>query len=75
MAKRHVQAELTSREYEALRRASRRDGCTMKEALREAAMAWTRAKEAKDDPLFQLVGLAKGPKASSKDHDEIYDEA
>lgn len=75
MDKRHVQAELTALEYEALRRASEKDGRTLKEALREAALAWARAKHGKDDPLFDLIGLAKGTKHAARGHDEIYDEA
>ena len=74
MEKRHVQAELSPQEYEALRRASEREGRSMKDALREAAMAWARRKEARDDPIFKLVGLAKGSARASEGHDEIYDE-
>lgn len=71
---RHVQAELSPAEYESLRRASKKEGRTMKEALREAAVAWARQKQARDDPIFKLVGLAKGTKRASIDHDDIYDE-
>lgn len=75
MEKRHVQAELTVLEYEGLRRACQKEGRTMKQALREAALDWARAKQARDDPLYEMVGLVRGKKGASKGHDEIYDEA
>ena len=74
MEVRHVQAELSAKEYEALRRASEKEGRTIKEAVREAALAWTREKQGGDDPIFQLIGIAKGPsRHAARDHDEIYD--
>lgn len=75
MEKKHVQTELSRSEYDSFRRASEKEGRTVKEALREAALAWARQRQARDDPLFQMVGIAKGPKHAAKRHDDVYAKA
>lgn len=75
MEKRHVQAELSAAEYEAVRRAAAAEGVPIKEALREAARAWAAARTFRDDPFFKIIGIAStGTSKGSRDHDEIYDE-
>lgn len=72
MAQRYVQATLASHEYEALRQVARAKGIPIKEAVHEAVLAWVRRLRNKDDPFFQIIGIAKGggPR-DSEDHDAI----
>ena len=72
MTSKHVQAELAPDEYSALADAARQEGLSIKQALREAAVAWAHRKH--KDPLFAIIGIAKGRADASRKVDEIYDE-
>ncbi len=70
--RKHVQAVLTAHEYEALQRTAERENLTIKDAVREAALAWVRAKGVARDPLLGIVGVARGGRRASVAHDADY---
>lgn len=76
MPVKHVQAELDSREYAAFEKALAEANLTVKEGAREAILAWVRQRRWKQDPFFQLVGVAgrKGARDASRRMDDLYDE-
>lgn len=73
MEAKHVQAELLPHEYAALKRAAKKRGLALKEAVREAALEWAREAGEGEDPLFGIIGIAKrATKTASARHDDIY---
>lgn len=72
MSKKHVQAHLEPHEYEALVRTAETESLTIKEAVREATLAWVRQKGDPRDPLLGIVGIAKGRRDASAKHDDDY---
>lgn len=78
MVQKHVQAELPPNEYAALRRAARRQGRTVKDAVREAIRGYVRSAGDRDDPFFGIIGLVHGPRTrrplSAQVDEIVYDE-
>ncbi len=74
MQKKHVQAELVLPEYQLLLEAAAKENLTLKQAVREATVAWARARSRTRDPLLDIIGVAEGTRTASKDHDKIYEE-
>jgi hypothetical protein len=72
MSKKHVQAVLRSHEYAALEATASAENLTIKEAVREATLAWVREKAVAGDALDRIVGIAKGKRTASARHDEDY---
>lgn len=72
MQRRHVQAEVEPHEYDAFQAAARDAGMTLKEGLREAMLAWVRQRRGGQDPIFAVIGSARGAKDASSRHDDIY---
>lgn len=78
MEQKHVQAELPPNEYAALRRAARRQGRTVKDAVREAIHGYVRAAGDQDDPFFGIINLVQGPRTrrplSAQVDEIVYDD-
>lgn len=72
MSKKHIQAELERHEYGALQEAAASEGLTIKDAVREAVLAWARERNRDRDPFFSIIGMGKGlGRRMSEDHDKV----
>lgn len=70
----YVQAELTDEEYMALKDVAAGEHISIKEALRKAALRWTRERTGQRDPLLEIIGSAEGTQDASDRVDEMYRE-
>ncbi len=75
MERKVAQTELEPEDYSRLASTARKKGLTIKEALREAAIRWTREEAGinPDDPIFRMKARdwGKGTENASREVDEI----
>ena len=71
---RHVQAALSEGEYDFFKRAAKRQGLTLQEAVKRAVKHWTFTEGGEPDPFDALIGKFSGPTDLSTTVDDIYDE-
>jgi hypothetical protein len=72
----YIQSELGKHEYIELKKTAEKKGITLKEAVREAILDWTREKSGFDrnDPFFKTSKMFRATENLAEKHNEIYED-
>jgi len=71
----YIQTELDKHNYLNLKKTAKKQGISIKEAIREAVLEWVREKSGYDekDPFFKMQTFSASKDLSEK-HDDIYED-